>query len=71
MSQDKRNSSVNMSFDIHQIHILGDMKALHHSLIDLFPLTICKTMAHFPLSGLIKYSMSFPSLPQPLLPTSK
>lgn len=71
MSQDRRNSSVNMSFDIHQIHILSDMKALHHSLIDLFPLAICKTMARFLLNGLIKYSMSFPSLTQPLPPAPK
>lgn len=71
MSQDKRNSSVNMSFDIYQIHILSDMKTLQHSLTDLFPLAIYKTMAHFPLNGLIKYCMSFPSLPQPLLPASK
>lgn len=71
MSQDRRNSSVNMSFDIHQIHILSDMKALHHSLIDLFPLAVCKTMACFPLHVLIKYNTSFPSLTQPLPPIPK
>lgn len=48
------------------MHILSDTKALHHSLIGLFPLAIYKMAAHLPLNHLIRYSMSFLSLPQPL-----
>ena len=40
------------------MHILSDTKALHHSLIGLFPLAIYKMMAQLPLNHLTKYSMS-------------
>lgn len=53
------------------MHILSDTKALHHSLIGLFRLAIYKMMAHLPLNHLIRYSISFLSLPQPLPLTPK